>query len=76
MTEKKVYRKKNEIIFTIKSKRKGIMISKFLTSIKKLRVPDFVPNQQHFQEKDWLLNENQNSCYYYTKLFEYSKNNY
>lgn len=34
------------------------MTSGFLTSIKRLRVSDSIPNQQLFQDLDWPLDEN------------------
>lgn len=52
------------------------MVSEFLTLIRKLRVPDSVPNHQLLQDKDWPLDQNQNPRRYYTELLEYGKDNY
>lgn len=52
------------------------MISKFFTSIRKLYIPNYMPNHQLFQDKDQLFNKNQNPRYYYMKLFKYNKNHY
>ena len=52
------------------------MVSEFLIPIASLCVPDSVPNHQLVQDKDWLLNENQNPRRYCIKLLEYNKDNY
>lgn len=52
------------------------MISKLLTLIQRLHVPNSVSDYQLVQEKNWLLNKNQKSYQYCTELLEYSKNNY
>lgn len=51
------------------------MISEFLISIRKLRIPNSIFDHQILQTKTWSFNENQNPYQNYTKLFEYSKNN-
>lgn len=52
------------------------MVSEFLTLIRKLSVPDSIPNHQLLEDKDWLLDKNQNLYYSYTELLEYGKYNY
>ena len=49
------------------------MVSEFLTLVERLRVPDFVPNHQLLQDKDWPLNENQKPCQYYTNYLSMIK---
>lgn len=69
-------KEKRKITFTTKSKKKKFIIFKFFTIIKKLRVPDFVLDDQFFQNKNWLFDENQKLSQYYIKLFKYNKDNY
>ena len=52
------------------------MISKFLTSIRRLRVPDSALDYQLFQNKDLPLDENKKSYQYYIELLKYGKDNY
>lgn len=52
------------------------MASKFLTFIGKLRVLDFIPDHQLFQDPGWSLYKKQKLCQCCTKLLEYGKNNY
>ena len=68
--------KKREITFTTKKKGKEIMVFEFFIPIRRLHVPDSLSNHQLFQDKDWPLDKNQNSRFYYTKLLKYGKNNY
>lgn len=52
MIEKKEYRKKKKSLLQPKRKRKEIIVYEIFTSIQKLRVPNFVPNYQIFQNND------------------------
>lgn len=56
--KRKIQKKKGKSPLQSKEKGKGIMISKFLTLIKKLSVFDSMPNYQLSQNKDYLLNKN------------------
>ena len=52
------------------------MVSEFLTVIRRLRVFNSISNHQLLEDKNQSLDENQNPCCSYIKLFEYNKDNY
>lgn len=52
--------KEDKFTLTTKKKGKGIRVSEFLTSLGKLRVSDSALNHHLLQDKDWLVDKNQN----------------
>ena len=56
--KRRVWKEKEKSPLRPKRKGKGIMVSKFLIPIRRLRIPDSVPNHQILQDKNWTLNEN------------------
>lgn len=50
--KKKSIKRKKEITFTIKKKRKRTMISEFITLLRRLCISDSMPDYQLFQDKN------------------------
>lgn len=75
MERERCERKRENHLYDQK-KKKAIKVSEFLTPVRQLRVLSSISDHQLLQNKDWLLDENQKSRQYCTKLLEYGKNNY
>ena len=64
--KRRVGKEKEKSSLRPKGKKKGIMISEFLTPVGRLHVPDSLPDHQLFQNKDLPLDENQKPRRYCT----------
>ena len=57
--KRRVWKEKRKLPLRPKRKGKGVIVSEFLTPVRRLRVPDSLPNHQLLQDKNWYLDENQ-----------------
>lgn len=74
--KRRIWKEKRKSPLRPKRRGKGIMASEFLTPVRRLRVPDTVPDAHLLRDPNWLLNENHKPRRCCTEFLEYRKDNY